>query len=114
MKNNYTSEIPAPKFIVGQQLTYKDINSLPNNGYFFSGASLGGSTGIVASIGYYLSVCKCYDILVSTKNGGYYKMIESEFLEYDKCKELNPFIIMLLKRREYKLKYGKTKWQQQH
>ena len=101
---------PRPQFKIGSRVTYKNALNLPNGSYFYGGSNQDGFVGEVLAIGHYNVNIKCYVIVVTTSNYGTLNMIERDFIEF-KNPISNPFTIMLLKRREYKLKYGKTKWQ---
>ena len=96
-------EIPAPRFKVGDKVTYKDINSLPRHEYQFSGEDQRGFVGTIISISYgYQPAFKCHKIFVTTRKNSNYTMLENEFVEYDKPKIFNAFINMLIRRRQFK------------
>lgn len=104
--------IQKPKFKEGDKITYIDKNLLPNKQYFFGGENLNGYIGTVLRITFYNKENSCYEIEVSNYDNDLYgySMLECEFEEYHIIKKLNPFIIMLIKRKKFKLKYNTTKW----
>ena len=74
---------PTERFKVGDKVTYKPKNSLPGSKYNFGGEDQGFFVGTIKYYASYYPEYGCYPIDVSTKEGGMYSMLESEFFEYD-------------------------------
>lgn len=104
--------IPKPRFKVGDNVTYKDKKTLLKGAYYFSGVNLAGFVGEIICIDSYLENVNCYSIQVTYGIGiSCYKMIESEFEEYDIIKKRDAFTTMLLNRKKFKKNNnGKSKW----
>ena len=77
-----------PVFKVGDKVTYKSRNELPNGEYVYSGNDQGGYVGTVLAVFGYNEDLGCYKINVSVPDGTY-DMLESEFVEYNKLKDLD-------------------------
>jgi len=83
---------PERRFNVGDKVTYKKRSDCKDeNGhkdvYYNRGDCQGGFVGEVTEVEHYIKSMNCYYIDVTTRTGGTYGMIESEFLEYDRDKE---------------------------
>ena len=100
---------PEPQFKRGNKITYKNIDNIPNKQYYYGGHGQSGFVGTVIRVNNYEKIIDCYIMEVTTRGGGTLFMAERDFVEY-KLYSLDSFKSMLLKRREYKLKYGTTKW----
>lgn len=72
-----------PVFKVGDKVTYKYKEHLPDGQYCYGGNCQGGFVGIVREVHSFQSKRQCFSIEVSTKNGHSFTMLESEFVEYD-------------------------------
>jgi len=75
-------EMKKQRFKVGDRVTYKSRDEF-DGVYCHGGTDQGGYVGRIESYGPYNPTKQCYNITVSTKEGGSYNMIESEFYEYD-------------------------------
>lgn len=75
-------EMKKQKFKIGERVTYKSTEDC-GDGYCYGGINQDGYVGTIKSYGGYNSTRNCYIIIVSTKEGGEYSMLESEFYEYD-------------------------------
>lgn len=75
-------EMKKQRFKVGDKVTYKSKDEFGGS-YCHGGSNQGGYVGTIKSYGSYYSTKNCYTITVSTKDGGEYAMLESEFYEYD-------------------------------
>ena len=72
------------RFQVGDKVTYKDKNKLPNEEYCYGGENQKGYVGTITSYELFIEEHNCYRIEVSTNiTDEYYSMLESEFEEYD-------------------------------
>jgi hypothetical protein len=76
-------EIKAKRFKVGDEVTYKSRPECSSGGYQFGGKNQGGYVGTIISYRGYYSNRNCYEITVTSKEGGIYNMLECEFYEYD-------------------------------
>lgn len=74
-------EMKPQRFKVGDKVTYKSKDEFGGS-YCHGGSNQGGYVGTIKSYGNYYSTKNCYTITVSTKGGGEYAMLESEFYEY--------------------------------
>lgn len=74
-------EMKPQRFKVGDKVTYKSKDDFGGS-YCHGGSNQGGYVGTIKSYGSYYSTKNCYTITVSTKGGGEYAMLESEFYEY--------------------------------
>lgn len=77
-------EIKKQRFKVGDKVTYKSKDECGGR-YSHGGTDQGGYVGRIESYGPYNPTKQCYNITVSTKEGGTYNMIESEFYESEFC-----------------------------
>jgi hypothetical protein len=75
-------EMKPQRFKVGDKVTYKSVDEFGGS-YCHGGLNQGGYVGTIKSYASYYSTRNCYTITVSTKDGGEYAMLESEFYEYD-------------------------------
>ena len=75
-------EMKKQRFKVGDRITYKSRDEF-DGVYCHGGTDQGGYVGRIESYGPYNPTKQCYNITVSTKEGGSYNMLESEFREYD-------------------------------
>ena len=77
-----------PKFKVGDKVTYKKskdcIDYNGNHGYYHGGVDNGGYIGVIDSYRDYNYNMRCYEIVVTNIFDGFYTMLESEFVEYNK------------------------------
>lgn len=80
------------KFKVGDKLTYKFKKDLTHNYYHFGGGCQGGFVGKIREYQGYIQEKKCWQIIVETRSGIDYSMIESEFLEYDLLENDSPVV----------------------
>jgi hypothetical protein len=78
-----SSSEPAKRFKVGDKVTYKPKDRLPNSKYHFGGEDQGFFVGTIRYYGSYRSDFGCYPIDVTSKEGFSYTMLESEFVEYE-------------------------------
>jgi hypothetical protein len=76
-------EMKAKRFKVGDEVTYKSRPECSSGGYQFGGKNQGGYVGTIVSYKGYYSNRNCYEIIVTSKEGGIYNMLECEFYEYD-------------------------------
>ena len=76
-------EMKAKRFKVGDEVTYKSRPECSSGGYQFGGKNQGGYVGTIISYRGYYSNRNCYEITVTSKEGGIYNMLECEFYEYD-------------------------------
>lgn len=77
-------EMKKQRFKVGDRVTYKSRDEF-DGVYCHGGTDQGGYVGRIESYGPYNPTKQCYNITVSTKEGGTYNMIESEFYESEFC-----------------------------
>jgi hypothetical protein len=75
-------EMKAKRFKVGDEVTYKSRPECSSGGYQFGGKNQGGYVGTIISYRGYYSNRNCYEITVTSKEGGIYNMLECEFYEY--------------------------------
>lgn len=76
------------RFQLGDKVTYKDKNKLPNEKYFYGGTNQKGYVGTITSYEWFIEERNCYRIQVGTSiTNGYFSMLESEFEEYDVVQE---------------------------
>ena len=99
-----------PVFKKGDNATYKDFKSIRKGQYQFGGSNQHGFVGKVIEVGYYLEQFDCYLLVVTTSSHGTLNMAEIDFVEYYQKSPKDPFAMMLIRRKEFKLKNGTTKW----
>ena len=79
-----------PKFKMGDKVTFKDRETLPNQMYYYRGENQAGITGIVSDVCNFKLSTNCYEIEVdfidNKGNNNSFTMLESEFEEYDSPK----------------------------
>lgn len=79
--------IPEKRFKIGDKITFKSKNELPEKKYIFGGIELGGVTAIIKEYRGFCKVHNSYHIVVDFKNkykrDCTYGMYEFEFKEYD-------------------------------
>ena len=76
------------RFKVGDKLTYK----FKNGKYYLGGGCQGGFVGKIREYQGYIQEKKCWQIIVETRSGFDYSMLESEFLEYDLLENDGPVV----------------------
>lgn len=87
---NHNKYIPAPKYKVGDILTYLNKDTLPGNNYTLGGKNQAGYKGTLKKYNYYRTDKKRYEIRV-TSNTGTYNMLECEFEEWNNpYKQVSP------------------------
>lgn len=82
--------LPAKKFSVGDILTYKSKKNIPRNKYYYGGTlEKGVTTGELKKYGSFVASKKCYamHITYNKRKIGTFKMLESEFEEFNKTIE---------------------------
>jgi hypothetical protein len=77
------------RFKKGDKVTYKNLKDCVGEygykgEYYYTGDDQGGFVGRIYFYYDYIEDKGCWRIRVTTKDGGQYNMLESEFLEYDK------------------------------
>ena len=78
------------RFKSGDKVTYKSrrdcvgFNGGKGQYYYYDGIDQDGFVGEIRQYVYYIEDVGCWKIYVTTKGGGCYYMLESEFMEYDK------------------------------
>lgn len=87
-----------PYFKVGDKVTYKSrkdcINKYDKTGaYYYVGNEQGGYRGEVLDIDRYVPSRNCYSIIVKSKEGGNYMMLENEFKEFSDAIRINNMTI---------------------
>ena len=76
------SSKPARRFKVGDKVSYKSVSECEGR-YYCGGLNQVGFVGTVLAEYDFIESKGCYQILVSSKGGLDYTMLESEFYEYD-------------------------------
>jgi hypothetical protein len=74
---------PQPRWKVGDYVTYKAKKDCEGQKYNFGGSCQGGHKGEITSYGNYGSVFNCFTIVVMTRHGSSFTMLECEFEEWD-------------------------------
>ena len=72
------------RFQVGDKVTYKDTDKLPNEKYYYGGDNQKGFVGTITEYLEFQEELNCYKIEVTQEYEDFnYSMLESEFVEYD-------------------------------
>lgn len=80
------------RFQVGDKVTYKDTNELPDEKYYYSGNNQKGFVGTIITYLEFKEELNCYKIEVTQEYKNFnYSMLESEFEEYDVVQENHKF-----------------------
>lgn len=72
------------RFKIGDNVTFKNRDAMPGGKYAFGGCQCGGQIGSIKEYENYSNYHKCFEMLVTNPDGCTYRMLESEFVEYDK------------------------------
>ena len=100
MKKLNLNELPPKAFNVGDKVSYKKQQDChDSNGdirYYYGGDCQYGFVGIIKNYYKYIPKENCYKIEVTTKFGGSFLMLESEFEEYDFKKTPHDFLLSKL------------------
>lgn len=74
---------PQPRWKAGNYVTYKFHKDCKDQKYSYGGSCQGGYKGEIISYGNYGSVFNCFTIVVMTRDGSSFTMLECEFEEWD-------------------------------